>query len=437
MTLQVSQNGRFLVHDEGAPFFYLGDTAWELFHRLTREEADFYLQARAAQGFTVIEAVVLAEHGFDVPNPYGDLPLGNNDLTQPVEGYFQHVDWIVARANVLGLTVGMLPTWGDKWNLGTGAGPVLFTPENAPAYGEFLGRRYADADVIWILGGDRPVETDEHRAITIAMSKGLTAGDGGKHLQTFHPPGPFSSSTYFPDSNWLDFHFWQSGHSRNAANYDLIARDYAHLPVKPVLDGEPAYEDHPADFDWNVPGATARHGYMDDYDVRKTAYWSLFAGACGYVYGCHDVWQFLDTSRFPAVTVARTPWREALALPGANQVRHARTLIESRPILSRIPDQSLLLSEPGAGTARVQATRDSDGSYAFVYTPSGRPFTLDLSPLSGSLLSAWWYDPRTGSATSAGEFERAASREFQPPTSGERQDWVLIVDDAARGFPAP
>ena len=30
--LKISDNGRFLVHKDGKPFFYLGDTAWELFN---------------------------------------------------------------------------------------------------------------------------------------------------------------------------------------------------------------------------------------------------------------------------------------------------------------------------------------------------------------------------------------------------------------------
>ena len=81
--LRVSDNKRFLVKDSGAPFFYLGDTAWELFHRLNREEADLYLENRAAKGFTVIQAVVLAElDGLKVPNPYGEVPLINMDPTK-------------------------------------------------------------------------------------------------------------------------------------------------------------------------------------------------------------------------------------------------------------------------------------------------------------------------------------------------------------------
>src|SRR3954463_16240751 len=134
--LRVSENRRFLVTADGRPFFWLGDTAWELFHRLTREEAERYLQNRAGRRFTIVQAVALAEFaGLTQPNAYGHTPLHDNDPTRPDEDYFAHVDWIVNRANSLGLYVGFLPTWGDKWNQQRGAGPEIFTPENAALYG--------------------------------------------------------------------------------------------------------------------------------------------------------------------------------------------------------------------------------------------------------------------------------------------------------------
>jgi hypothetical protein len=117
--LKVSDNHRFLAREDGSPFFYLGDTAWELFHRLNREEADRYLENRASKGFTVIQAVALAElDGIDAPNAYGHRPLLNNDPTQPdvkdgpANDYWDHVDYIVEKANALGLYIGLLPTWG-------------------------------------------------------------------------------------------------------------------------------------------------------------------------------------------------------------------------------------------------------------------------------------------------------------------------------------
>ena len=82
--LTISENRRFLVHDDGSPFFYLGDTAWELLHRCTLEETERYLADRAAKHFTVIQTVVLAElDGLHVPNRNGDMPLINDDPAQP------------------------------------------------------------------------------------------------------------------------------------------------------------------------------------------------------------------------------------------------------------------------------------------------------------------------------------------------------------------
>ncbi len=130
--LRVSDNRRFLVHEDGSPFFYLGDTAWELFHCLNREEVESYLRDRAAKCFTVIQAVVLFEHdGLGSPNAYGHTPLLNNDPVRPQEEFFRHVDWVVDKATELGLYIGMLPSWGDKVNKRWGIGPEIFNPENA------------------------------------------------------------------------------------------------------------------------------------------------------------------------------------------------------------------------------------------------------------------------------------------------------------------
>jgi len=136
---------------------------------LNKEEADRYLEDRAGKGFNVIQAVALAElDGHTVPNPYGHLPLNDLDAAQPAvkEGadndYWDHVDYIVDKANGLGMYIGLLPTWGRYWH---DEGVLIFTPENARIYGEFLGKRYKNKNVIWILGGDREVTNDLHYEI--------------------------------------------------------------------------------------------------------------------------------------------------------------------------------------------------------------------------------------------------------------------------------
>jgi hypothetical protein len=436
--LQVSANQHFLVTADGRPFFWLGDTAWELFHRATREDAERYLRNRAERRFTIIQAVALAElDGLDTPNPYGERPLVDHDPTRPNERYFAHVDWIVAKANALGLYVGFLPTWGDKWNKKWGVGPEIFTPENAAVYGEWLGRRYRDAGLVWILGGDRPVESDAHRAVIAAMARGLRAGDGGTHLITFHPTGGQGSAAPFHGEPWLDFNMRQNGHlAEFTARYDQTRVDYDRSPTKPVLDGEPLYEDHPIAF------KQKEHGHTIAVDVRRPLYWNLFSGAFGHTYGHHSVWQMWAPGRAP-INDPLLPWTDAIRQPGAAQMQHARALLESRPFLTRIPDPAVIVADrvatsvPGAGRYALVATRDSAGSYAMVYAPAGRPFTVRLSTITGATATAWWFNPRDGQAVAAGTFATSGDHTFTPPDPGEALDWVLVLDDAAKGFPPP
>jgi hypothetical protein len=437
--LKVSENKRFLVFEDGTPFFYLGDTGWELFHRLNKDEAEKYLENRRAKGFTVIQAVVLAEvDGLNTPNAEGNKPLFENDPLKPNEAYFSHVDWVIKKAADLGIFIGLLPTWGDKWNRKWGTGPQIFNPENAKAYGKFLGARYRDQpNIIWILGGDRPVEVELQRQTVVAMAEGLKEGDGGSHLMTFHPTGGSGSSQYFHNEPWLDFNMRQNGHSlsyteRYSATYD----DYRLEPPKPVLDGEPIYEDHPINFN---PDANS---HSTAADIRRPFYWDLFGGAFGHTYGHHSVWQMWTPERSP-INRPLMPWYEAIDQPGARQMMFGRMLMESRPFLTRIPDNSIIVTDniasavPGAGSYRFVATRDQDGTYAMVYAPVGRKFSVRMDAIRGKEIVAWWFNPRSGEATMIGKFQNAGAQAFITPAPGENLDWVLVLDDASKKYPAP
>jgi len=440
--IRVSENRRFLVTEDGAPFFWLGDTAWELFHRLNREEARLYFADRAARRFSVIQAVVLAElDGLAATNAYGDLPLIDGDPLRPVEAYFRLVDDYVAMAAHYGLYVGLLPTWGDKvfpaWAKGMRS---VFDVGTAHTYGAWLGERYRErTNIIWVLGGDRPAIHDgvDDRPIWRAMAAGIDEATGGAALMTYHPAGGHSTSEWLNDEDWLDIHMMQSGHGRgrDVPVWDWISADYERAPTRPVLDGEPNYEDHPVS-PW--PLWDPANGFFRDHDIRKQLYRSVFSGGCGVTYGHHDIWQMYAPGR----SLNNQPpgyeehyWFEALSRPGASQVGWLRALVESRPYLTRIPDQKLLRSDPGTGGAHIRATRDADGSYAFIYLPQPMPVTVSLDFSSGESVVAWWYDPCSGDASRIGIFARQGQCTFTPP--GYRPDWVLVLDDVARGFPPP
>ena len=323
-TLRVAPGGRYLETSEGRPFFYTGDTAWELFHRLSLDEARTYLRDRAEKGFNVIQAVVLGElDGLTVPNANGDLPFRDLDALEWNEPYFRHVDAVVAEANRQGLYVGMLPSWGRYWH--SGSDMCVFDEASARAYAEKLAARYREAGAIWVLGGDRRPVRERDRRVVAAFAEGLRAGDGGAHLITFHPCGPGMSSEHFHDAPWLDFNMCQSSHAaRNHDNGALIRHGRSLTPVKPILDGEPRYEQIPVGF-YNVGMNPAVR--FDDYDARQAAWFAAFSGACGHTYGNNNVWQMYDAGREPRIH-ANVPWHEALHHPGARQMGHLRRLME-------------------------------------------------------------------------------------------------------------
>ncbi|MFL9841148.1 glycoside hydrolase family 140 protein [Sphingomonas sp. ST-64] len=430
--VEVSRDARHLRTEDGKPFFYMADTAWALFHRLRREEADLYLKDRAEKGFNVIQAVALAElRGLDEPNAYGELPLLNRNPATPNEAYFAHIDYVIRRANGLGLTIGFLPSWGRYWRDGNAQ---IFTPESALSYGRFLGKRYRDAGVIWILGGDSNVRSENERAVIDALAKGLREGDGGRHLITFHPRGPGLSSAQVRDAKWLDFYMNQSSHAARDLDTGLyVERDRALSPRRPVIDGEPRYEGIPMGF-YNQ-GHDPRLRFDDD-DTRQAAWWSVLAGAAGHAYGNNNIWQMWSPGREPAIGANR-PWQEALHDPGARQMGILRRFMESHRFESLEPRQDLILDGPTNGAAKIRAARATDGSRIIVYSPRGEPFTLDLGEVKGGMQKQSWFDPRYGATYLFRTEQSQGIQSFVPPSSGRGEDWVLVIEADGAALEAP
>jgi hypothetical protein len=488
--LRVSENGHYLAKPDGTPFFWLGDSAWDLFQRLDRAEVDHYLKDRADKGFTIIQAAIGGGGSHQGPNRDGDEPFLDRDPTRPNERYFAHVDWVVARARHYGLRMAIFPYWAGAFHMRSGepSSPthVVFEPGSARTYARWLGRRYRHGGVSWIFGGDanplwptairfqadaagisrRAPERSDMRArdwrpLYDAMAEGLREGEGRPPFITYHPscctfpgmPKPLTS-VLFAGRPWLTMNMIQSSHYerppeevhgemvgfsfgwQGTMNYEPISYEFSSTPTKPVIDGEPRYEDLGKD---NDATNVATKGYWTGYDARNAAYHAVFAGAAGHAYGNHAIWQFADPKRnrvdqpiSPALT-----WREALQRPVSGQLRHLKALMLSRPYFTRVPDQSLIVGDAGTATAHIGSTRDALGRYAMIYLPHGQKVTIDLSRLAGPTV-AWWFDPRNGVAERiSGVFAASRSEVFVPPSSGKEDDWVLVLDAVATGFGVP
>ena len=424
--LRISDNSRFFSLEDETPFFWLGDTAWELFHKLNLEEIDYYFQTRAKQGFNIIQAVLLSElDGIKTGNYYGKKPLTKTEqsydpsmpLVDEEFSYWDMVDAVIAMAEKYQLYLALLPSWGDKWNLAHGVGPVVFDERNAYDYGCFLGKRYKECNhIVWVMGGDRDLHTLEHFNIIKAMVKGIK-DEGATQLMTMHPMGCKSSSHYFHEDEWLDFNMIQSSHgSRNYPNYKMIEEDYHRYPIKPVLEGEARYEDI-------AIGFQPSNGYFDESDIRQSAYWAVFSGACGYTYGHNSIWAMIREQEVNETYIM--DWRKALSRPGSGQMNHLKKLMLSYSSFDWIP-ASNLIKDNQDGANHITACKGKD--YVLVYSPNGVPFEFVDS--MGMLVTKdlRWFNPRSGEEIIQRDNNCEAVR-LIPPTSGRGQDWILIVSN--------
>jgi len=126
-------------------------------------------------------------------------------------------------------------------------------------------------------------------------------------------------------------------------------------------------------------------------------------------------------------------WREAIERPGAGQMRHVRKLLEARPYSDRVPAPELAAVHY-EGVNHIAACRGDD--YAFVYSSNGLPLHIHTGHITGEQLIAHWYDPRTGEFSYIGEFDNQGVLTFLPPSRGRNDDWVLVLDDASKGYAA-
>ncbi|MBR4234598.1 MAG: DUF4038 domain-containing protein [Clostridia bacterium] len=407
----------------GKPFFWLGDTAWLLFTRLSEQDAYAYLKNRSEKGFNVIQATLV--HYLSDKNG-GDAVLFKQDEPE-AQRYWEHCDRVIDMAAELGLYMALLPSWGSLVRDGS------LNIGNVDKYGRFLADRYKDRDnVIWLLGGD--IKGDGHEEYYNRLASILKSANPDR-LIGYHPFGRCSSSLWFNDAPWLDFHMFQSGHRRydqcsmgawddtanimslyGEDNWRYVQHD-REAGSRPVIDGEPSYEGIPQGLhDPTQPYWTAR-------DVRRYAYWSVLAGAAGHTYGHNAIMQFYDPAGgYKGAYGVRECWREAVDHPGAGQMRWLKQLVEKVDFTNGHAADELVVGGQREKHERVAVLAGE--SFLLCYSFSGKPFTLDVKQYRGMRLRLM--DPATG------EFSRpetiaSDSFDYVPAASSSENPDVVVV----------
>jgi hypothetical protein len=434
--LEVSENGRYLKNGD-KPFFWMGNTSWLMPERLNRDEVEYFLDTERKNGYNVEQIQVV--NSIPTYNVFGQssFPDGfnfKNINRQGVYGYWDHLDYIIHTAENNGIYIGMVCIWGSNIS------GQRINVKQAEAYAAFLANRYKDVpNIIWIMGGDIPGNI--HPEIYEAMAKTIRSIDKN-HLMTFHPRGRTTSAKWFNDAEWLDFNMFQSGHRRYGQrngdgdytiqdnteedNWRYVDLSYSLKPVKPVLDGEPSYE--------NIPQGLhdVTQPLWKDNDVRRYAYWSVFAGSCGHTYGHNAIMQMMRPGLLASYG-CNEAWYDALKDPGYLQMKYLKQLMLMFPYFERVPDQSIISGQNGERYDRAIATRGND--YLLVYNYSGRPMDIDLTKISGAKKNVWWFNPSDGKMTYLGEYDNKVTNFVTDNAYMSAScDRVLIAVDADKNY---
>jgi len=295
--LTVSQNGRHLTDAKSRPFFYLADTGWQLFNKLTKEEAVYYLEDRRRKGFTAIQAQIISHFPGDAVSRDGEPAFANKDLAKPRDAYFDHVQWVLNKAAEKGLLMVLSTAWFGYRQSGW---YHQLTTDNARPYARYLTRRFKSfKNIIWIHAGDcKPgPKVDAVRIMADILKK-----EAPHQLQTVHNGFNGSSVDDFGTDDWLSINMTVAVDPIETYSSTLSAYNREHPRPLPVILGEPPYENE----------------RTDEYGLRSRAYWTLLSGGAGFAYGVIPVWNF-DKG-----------WQQALQAEGGTHMKHLKSLLTTR-----------------------------------------------------------------------------------------------------------
>jgi len=438
--LSVTKPGKFFLRG-GKPFFWLGDTAWLMFRKLSFSETKMYLENRAQKGFTVIQASLM--HEKFTQNPAGSLALVDERFDLPnmdknPQSFWNQVDETIRYAASLGLVMALLPAWGEFYVNGS------LNPETIEPYSDFLARRFGHyPNILWLVGGDVRGDHAYDNFVTMGQALRMKCPN---HLIGYHPFGRSSSSMWFHHCDWLDFNMFQSGHRDYSQiklnqwddkvdverwvgedNYQYVRQDLAMDPKKPTLDGEPSYELIPHGLH------DSKKPYWQAHDVRRYAYWSMLSGAAGHTYGDNSIMQFwfgTETAAYGAML----PWQESLHNPGSIQMLHMRRIMEAIRWYEGSACQEFLVHNDGQEYAYNVAFRTQTA--VCVYSYSGLPFEVDIGKVPFASGYVYWIDPVVRIASFAGFAEQKGIKMYTPPNKRlGQQDWIFVISRDKLAYP--
>lgn len=361
--LKVSDDRRYLIHADGTPFLWMGDSGWNATLKSTMKEWCDYVDKRSSQGFSVIQ-VGLRGAG----NGNQDTISFRQDGTiDPL--FWQNLEAKIAYANDKGLLllmVGVGNTWRDLFAKNT----------NNQKFETYLTGRFSSFMVILSPSFDQIYETELNN-VALELQKSTL------HLVTQHSGTNYEANLSFRNSSSVDFCGLQSGHhlwTNMLANAYHAARSWTldmwnGVPVKPVINIETMYDNYGND--------NAEHSATREKDVRKLGWISWLSGSMGYTYGAGGIWKFNKDS------TENDFWRNAMDWPSAGQMTVMKDFFKSIEWWRLVPLHKLVVNQEVEETLKMVVSGTKQKDLLLAYLPDNPMIVLDLKDYQGTMAGKW------------------------------------------------
>ncbi len=422
--LKVSPDGRYLMHEDGTPFFWLADTAWNGPLLSSDEDWNYYLKERTRQKFDAVQFVTTQWRAAPDGDRQKHLAYTGTDKLVINPEFFQRLDKKIDALNEAGLLAVPVMLWDIAGGSNPKINPGVSLPDDqAVLLARYMVGRWGANAVVWILAGD-----GNYRGEKAARWKriGRAVFEGLPHAPvTMHPGGMQWVWKEFKDEDWYDIVGYQSGHGDDDNTLKWLiegpmTEDYARLPHRPFINLEPPYEGH-LGYQSKKP-LSAEH-------VRRALYWSLLnAPTAGVSYGAHGVWGWDDGTKPPTDhpnTGTPKPWKEALKMPAAEQMPHLYDFFASVDWWRLSPASMFIVNQPGKQDPRkfIAAGRTYPNDLMVIYVPEDRTVEVKLDAMPPSP-QVTWFNPRTGEKSPAVGVVTTSTCQFPSPAEG---DWILYM----------
>jgi hypothetical protein len=417
--LQSSSNGRYLQWSDGTPFFITACTAWTLTYDYSAQEIKEYLDNRCANKFNVIQVSAVFD---EVDISMHNRAFKNNNLVEPIEPYWLHVDSVAQEITSRGLVVMINPIWKRKLFRIIQSNGV----EKCYTFAKWFANRYKNNPrVIYFIGGDdvpEPVRDELD-----AMGKGIQEVYNNKAIIAFHGIADMSSRDIYPNAKWLTLN-WTYSYSptyRKKFPYSLNYETWKKLPPMPTQLGE-AYYDFGTVKTPRENGIAGR--WANRTALRRQLWWTVLSGNMGYAYGAEGIWYKNRDGQ---------TWQMCVNYGSSKDVTRMKTFLDKLKWWKMQPDIDHTFLVDGYGTYLTYdyalATVSEDKSFAVVYTPVKHTFNLNLPKGKKSIQKMRWFDPSNGmyNDVKKGEYKIEDHKLIitSPDLNSDKQnDWILLVN---------